>query len=76
MLSPVCTPMGSMFSMLQMVMQLSEASRITSYSSSFQPTRERSSSTWLMGLAASPPAVIASNSSCVVAMPPPVPPRV
>ena len=76
MLSPVCTPIGSRFSMLQMVMQLSKASRITSYSISFHPTRERSSSTWLMGLAASPPAVIVSNSASVFAMPPPVPPRV
>ena len=37
--SPVCTPIGSMFSMLQTVMQLSALSRITSYSSSFQPRR-------------------------------------
>ncbi len=42
MLSPVWTPIGSIFSMLQMVMQLSAASRITSYSISFQPIRERS----------------------------------
>ena len=45
MLSPVCTPIGSMFSILQMVMQLSAASRITSYSISFQPISERSSKT-------------------------------
>ena len=76
MLSPVCTPIGSMFSMLQTVMQLSEASRITSYSTSFQPTSDLSRSTWSMGLAASPPATIVSNSSRVFAMPPPVPPRV
>ena len=37
--SPVCTPIGSMFSMLQTVMQLSAPSRITSYSISFQPRR-------------------------------------
>ena len=36
--SPVWTPIGSMFSMLQMVMQLSAPSRITSYSISFQPS--------------------------------------
>ena len=30
--SPVCTPTGSMFSMLQMAMAVSLASRITSYS--------------------------------------------
>ena len=63
MLSPVCTPMGSMFSMLHMVMQLSAPSRITSYSISFQPTRERSRSTWSIGLAARPAATAASNSS-------------
>jgi hypothetical protein len=50
--SPVCTPIGSMFSMLQMVMQLSAASRITSYSISFQPISDLSTSTWWMGLAA------------------------
>ena len=54
MLSPVCTPIGSMFSMLHTVMQLSAASRITSYSISFHPTRDFSRSTWSMGLAASP----------------------
>src|SRR4030067_3482 len=52
MLSPVWTPIGSRFSMLQTVMQLSAASRITSYSISFQPRRQRSSSPWLMGGAA------------------------
>ena len=41
--SPVCTPIGSKFSMLQMVMQLSAPSRMTSYSTSFQPSRYRSS---------------------------------
>ncbi len=45
MLSPVWTPMGSRFSMLQTVMQLSAPSRITSYSISFQPRRQRSRST-------------------------------
>ena len=38
MVSPVWTPIGSKFSMLQMVMQLSAPSRITSYSISFQPS--------------------------------------
>ena len=59
--SPVWTPIGSKFSMLQMVMQLSAPSRITSYSISFQPSSERSTSTWRIGLAASPPATIASQ---------------
>ncbi len=39
--SPVWTPIGSRFSMLQMVMQVSFASRITSYSISFQPISDR-----------------------------------
>ena len=56
--SPVCTPMGSKFSILQTVMQLSAPSRITSYSTSFQPTSDFSTSTWLMGLAARPPSTM------------------
>ena len=76
MLSPVWTPIGSMFSMLQMVMQLSAPSRITSYSISFQPTSDFSINTWFIGLAASPPFTIWSNSSLSLAMPPPVPPSV
>ena len=40
------TPIGSKFSMLQMVMQVSAPSRITSYSISFQPSRFCSTSTW------------------------------
>ena len=40
--SPVWTPIGSMFSMLQTVMQVSAPSRITSHSSSFHPLRLRS----------------------------------
>ncbi len=45
MLSPVCTPMGSKFSMLHTVMQLSMRSRTTSYSISFQPARYSSTRT-------------------------------
>ena len=44
--SPVWMPMGSMFSMLQMVMQVSFESLITSYSNSFQPSMLSSTSTW------------------------------
>ena len=76
MLSPVCEPIGSRFSMLQMVMQLSAPSLMTSYSTSFQPTSERSSNIWEMGLEASPLLAMASNSSQVLAIPPPVPPSV
>ena len=40
--SPVCTPMGSKFSMGQMMTTLSLASRITSSSNSFQPNTDSS----------------------------------
>ena len=76
MLSPVWTPIGSMFSMLHIVMQLSDPSLITSYSSSFHPTIDFSIRIWCIGLAARPPATILWNSSRVFAIPPPVPPRV
>ena len=38
--SPVWTPMGSRFSMLQTITTLSARSRITSNSNSFQPSRD------------------------------------
>ena len=63
--SPVWMPIGSRFSMLQMVMQLSAPSRITSYSISFQPVRQRSTSTWPIGLASMPPGAPISESSSV-----------
>ena len=74
--SPVWTPIGSRFSMLQTVMQVSAASRMTSYSISFQPTRLRSSRTWVMGLASRPRWTASSNSASSWMKPPPVPPRV
>src|SRR6186997_865405 len=40
--SPVCTPIGSRFSIEQMITQLSARSRITSSSYSFQPAIDRS----------------------------------
>ena len=46
MLSPVCMPSGSKFSMLHTVMQLSKRSRTTSYSTSFHPFRLFSTNTW------------------------------
>ena len=52
--SPVWTPSGSTFSIEQTAMQVSSASRITSYSISCQPTRQRSTMTWWMGLARRP----------------------
>ncbi len=46
MLSPVWMPRGSKFSMLQTVMQLSNLSRTTSYSTSFHPPSHSSTRTW------------------------------
>jgi hypothetical protein len=43
--SPVCTPIGSKFSIEQTMTTLSAQSRITSSSNSFQPSSERSMST-------------------------------
>ena len=62
-LSPVCIPIGSTFSMAQMMMQLSALSRTTSISYSFQPSTLSSISTSVVGEAARPLAEIASNSS-------------
>ena len=61
--SPVCTPIGSRFSIEQMMMQLSALSRTTSISNSFQPSTDSSSSTSLVGEASRPRATICSNSS-------------
>src|SRR3546814_5812421 len=47
--SPVCTPIGSKFSMEQTMMQLSFLSRTTSISYSFQPIRDSSISSSLVG---------------------------
>ena len=47
--SPVWTPIGSMFSIEQMMMQLSFLSRTTSISYSFQPSTLSSTSTSLVG---------------------------
>ena len=73
--SPVCTPMGSRFSIEQMITQLSARSRITSSSYSFQPAIDRSIRISRTGLESRPYRAIFSNSSGVVAMPVPLPPR-
>ena len=52
--SPVWTPMGSTFSMEQMMIQLSALSRTTSISYSFQPRRLSSMRIWLTGEASRP----------------------
>ena len=72
----MCTPIGSMFSMLQTVMHVSAASRITSYSISFHPRSDRSTSTWPIGDAATPLVTRELSSAASFATPPPVPPRV
>ena len=50
MLSPVCTPIGSTFSIEQMTTKLSATSRITSSSNSFQPMTDSSIRTSCTGL--------------------------
>ena len=57
-------------------MQLSERSRTTSISNSFQPKTDCSIKTSFIGDASIPPRTISSNSSELYAMPPPAPPRV
>ena len=52
--SPVCTPIGSKFSMEQIIMALSIPSRTTSISYSFQPNKDSSMSTSEIGLADNP----------------------
>ena len=71
------TPIGSKFSMLQTVMQLSAPSRITSYSTSFQPSRralDEHLADRAGGEAAGDDALVSSSGVC--ATPPPVPPSV
>ena len=64
--SPVWTPIGSTFSIEQMITQLSPRSRITSSSNSFQPAIDSSIRISLIGLAARPLAASRSNSSAVL----------
>ena len=61
--SPVCTPIGSKFSIEQTTTQLSALSRITSSSYSFQPAIERSTRISDTGLASSPSAARAAKVS-------------
>jgi hypothetical protein len=53
-LSPVCTPIGSMFSMEHTITTLSALSRMTSSSYSFQPRMDSSRSTSVVGEASRP----------------------
>ena len=63
MLSPVWTPIGSMFSIEQMTTKLSSTSRITSSSNSFQPMTDCSISTSWIGDRLRPRPAISRNSS-------------
>ena len=76
MLSPVCTPIGSTFSMEQIMMQLSTQSRTTSISNSFQPRSDSSINSSLVGDKSNPRSHISLNSSWLYAIPPPLPPKV
>jgi hypothetical protein len=73
--SPVCTPMGSKFSMVHTTTQLSDRSRMTSSSYSFQPAIDRSMRISEMGLAARPVAAMPASCSSSAASPVPAPPR-
>ncbi len=61
--SPVCTPIGSRFSIEQTMMQLSARSRTTSISNSFHPITDSSISSSWVGEASRPRSQIATNSS-------------
>ncbi len=74
--SPVCTPIGSRFSIEQTTTALSARSRITSSSNSFQPSTDSSSSTRRTGLAARPWPSSSASSPSERTTPPPQPPRV
>ena len=74
--SPVCTPIGSMFSIEQTTTQLPAESDMTSSSNSCRPASERSTSTCPTGLAWSPCTTCRRSSASVAANPPPVPPSV
>ena len=63
--SPVWMPIGSKFSIEHTTITLSEPSRTTSSSYSFQPITLRSMSTWVMGEASSPRRTRPSNSSAL-----------
>ena len=61
--SPVCTPMGSTFSIEQTITTLSRPSRITSSSNSFQPSTLRSISVECTGDSSSARSTISSSSA-------------
>jgi len=73
--SPVCTPIGSKFSIEQTTTQLSARSRMTSSSYSFHPAIDRSIRISETGLASSPSPAMRIRDSPSWAMPVPRPPR-
>jgi hypothetical protein len=73
--SPVCTPMGSTFSMEHTMTTLSAWSRMTSSSYSFHPASDCSTRISLTGLAARPRVAMSRNDGSSCAMPVPRPPR-
>ena len=75
-LSPVWTPTGSRFSMLQTVITFPAPSRITSYSISFQPAIQRSTKTCPTRERRRPFSRISAHCSGFCAIPPPEPPNV
>src|SRR5690554_6817163 len=74
--SPVCTPIGSKFSIEHTIIQLSYLSRTTSISYSFQPINDSSINNCLVGERSKPRSQISRNSSLLYAIPPPEPPMV
>ena len=64
--SPVCTPIGSRFSIEQTTTTLSLRSRMSSSSYSFQPRIDSSSSTSVVGLSLQPGAGDAAQVGLVV----------
>ena len=74
--SPVWMPIGSMFSMAQMMTTLSFLSRSSSSSYSFQPIKALSIMTSWIGDASSPRLSISSKSSGLWIIPAPAPPSV
>lgn len=75
-LSPVCTPIGSMFSIEQTITTLSARSRMTSSSYSFQPRMDSSRSTSVVGEASRPAPAMRRSPSSSCAKPEPTPPMV
>ena len=74
--SPVWIPIGSRFSIEQTIIQLSLESLTTSISYSFQPIKDSSIRSSLVGDSSRPFSQIVLNSDMLYAMPPPVPPMV